>query len=208
MKLVFDLDGVLCLIDQLILEECNQRNLLLGKTTADYHTYNLIEAFPELSEAVLLEILDSRDFYLRAGCCQYLLQALQDAAKRDDEVHLVTARPQSKRDDTVAFMLQHGVPYHVLEHVPSKLKADYAQELGADCVVEDHPLTAQACTHRGILTVLVAAPYNQSVPANLFLRRMDRTQVPNFLRDQAARNPLRILHGPTEPASAASMAIS
>jgi hypothetical protein len=62
---------------------------------------------------------DYRSFFARVGgdalndWCRALIKALAD----DYRVVLVSGRPESTRDDTVAWLERHGVPYHELHLV-------------------------------------------------------------------------------------------
>lgn len=166
MKIAVDMDEVIAdLLEQYILFLNTEQKLkLLREQFTGYYTWTGWNGTVE-------EKIQSFSTFYKSP---YFFQVLPVAAaaealatiKKDNELYIVTSRPDSLKDATISWIEQYYpdtfTDIYFADYVLKKKKSDICKQLGATYIIEDSLDYARDCAAHNTNAVLLTYPWNSA----------------------------------------------
>jgi hypothetical protein len=173
-----DIDGCLSNTTAQALRKLHNGGKLLGYDERDVKSWWWDECRPITKEEVIavyddLAVLGEADHHADG------YHHFQQTAKLGFRNDCVTGRRDNMEVKalTLRWLIRHGMEPDRLFFVPAKQKALWAMENSIVAATEDHGETAEALAAVGVLTILIATPYNAHVRSQANLIRVDRNDL-------------------------------
>jgi len=170
MRVGVDIDGVLADSLPLWVQELN-RFFNKNKRVEEVHLYDIIHTFDITPGELKIFIEQKGRFLMSAPCPMKGAAYYLSMIKRYHDIYIVTARKEAYRQETEAWLQQHGMYYDELLLIGSYKKDETCLKNGLNVMVEDTLEVGLEVSAAGIPVILLDAPYNRGNLPELIYRR-------------------------------------
>jgi FMN phosphatase YigB (HAD superfamily) len=167
----FDVDGVILNYFEGLMTWAEAQGFRLGCLPEEVDTYCMWQAFPDLAEWEVMDLIRSFNTTPDFGCLRPYPGAMEAlAALVDDypEMELVAITSAGQSEKTIQYRLQNlaSIPFSEVHVIPiGASKKSYLEKLPAGSLyIDDLDHHAKAGEEAGLTSVLYRQPYNRDIP--------------------------------------------
>jgi uncharacterized HAD superfamily protein len=164
LRVGFDLDGVIVALAEECLTWFKQHGHIAPTVTLEEVTqFNFEDCLPGVTAEISRQMFANGAVFRFAKPHYGGLRVLNELTAAGCETRIITARfGQSIREETAAWLAEHGAQYTQLHFARPEEKHLLARELGIDVFLEDKLCTARELAKECRLAGLIDMPWNRS----------------------------------------------